>query len=102
MMDLQSTLSESSVVVAIPNQASSEIAGEAIILNLTTGTYYGLNPVGARIWALVQQPQTVAAIRTTLLAEYDVEPERCDRELHHILHDLTEAGLIEVSHARTA
>jgi hypothetical protein len=97
-MDLKSTLSESSVVVAIPDQASSEVAGEAVILNLKSGTYYGLNPVGARIWDLVQQPKTVEQVQTILLDEYDVEPEQCNRELRQVLQDLAHAGLIEVNH----
>lgn len=66
------------------------------MLNLTSGIYYGLDAVGARIWNLIQEPRTVNEIRDVLLREYDVETERCERDLLAILQNLAAAGLIEV------
>ena len=48
-----------SVVVAAPRQVSSDLRGEAAILQLESGVYYTLNAVGARVWTLLQQPQRV-------------------------------------------
>lgn len=86
----------SSIVVAIKDQVSSDLGGEVAILDLKVGKYYGLDPVGARIWELIQEPRTVETVRDTLLAEYDVEPERCERDLITLLGDLANVGLIEV------
>ena len=88
-----------SIVVASPDQVSSDLAGEIVMLNLASGTYYGLDEVGARIWNLVQQPTPVSAVRDAILDEYDVEPERCERDLLELLADLDKAGLIEVRDA---
>jgi hypothetical protein len=85
-----------SIVVASPDQVSSDLAGEIVMLNLASGTYYGLDEVGARIWNLVQQPTPVSAVRDAILDEYDVEPERCEQDLLVLLADLDRAGLIEV------
>ncbi|MBE9038100.1 lasso peptide biosynthesis PqqD family chaperone [aff. Roholtiella sp. LEGE 12411] len=85
-------------VVVAKEQISSDLAGEAVILNLKSGTYYGLNAVGASIWNLIQQSRTISEIQDALLAEYEVEPEQCDRELLVILQQLEEQGLIEVNH----
>lgn len=71
-------VSNCSRVVATKEQVSSVLAGEAVILDLKSGVYYGLNDVGARIWNLLQEPRKVDEIRDTLLAEYSVEPEQCD------------------------
>lgn len=84
-----------SVVVASRNQVSSALGTEAAILHFGTGTYYGLNPVGARIWSLLQQPTTVARIRDILLAEYDVPHERLEHDLYALLNQLAVEGLIE-------
>ena len=89
-------VSISSSVVATSEQASSDLEGEAVILNLKSGAYYGLNAVGARIWNLLQEPRTVSEIRDTLLAEYEVEPQQCDRELLALLQQLEAEGLIEL------
>lgn len=90
-----------SIVVAVKDQISSDLAGEAVILNLKSGVYFGLNEVGAKIWSLIQQPKFVQDLRDALLAEYDVEPEVCDRDLLQLLQDLKAADLIEVSHEKT-
>ena len=79
MVSLQST------VVAATEQVSADLDGEMAILNLSNGVYYGLNPVGARVWELVQAPGTVAALCEQLLAEFDVERGRCEQEVLALL-----------------
>ena len=56
-----------SIVVATENQVSSDLGDETAILGLKSGVYYGLDPVGARIWSLLQEEKTVAQIKTVLL-----------------------------------
>jgi len=84
----------SSVVVASSDQVGANLDGETVLLGLKDGVYYGLNPVGARIWSLLEQPSTVAEIRDRILAEYDVAPERCERDLLALLERLAEHGLV--------
>lgn len=90
------------VVTATPGQISSDLAGEAVILDLTSGVYYGLNEVGAKIWNLIQQPQTIQAIQHSLLQEYDVDPEVCTQDLLQLLQELQAAGLVNISHETPA
>ena len=93
---MSATISDRSVVVAAKDQVSCDLAGEAAILNIKNGVYYGLDPVGARIWNLMREPRGVADIRNTIAGEYDVEPERCARDLFGLLEKLLAEGLIEV------
>jgi hypothetical protein len=95
-LGLARLVSKHSIVEAVKDQVSADLAGEAAILNLKSGVYYGLNEVGARIWQLMQEPRTVTTIRDTLLEEYEVEPDSCERDLLALLRDLAIAGLIEV------
>ena len=53
-------------VVAAKDQMSSELAGEAVILDMESGTYFGLNEVGARVWSLIQEPRAVRDIQDAL------------------------------------
>lgn len=89
-------ISKRSVIVAATDQVSCDLAGEAAILNVQKGVYYGLDAAGARIWSLVQEPREVAEIHRIIIAEYDVEPERCLRDLFELLEKLQAEGLIEV------
>jgi len=83
-------------VVARQDQVSSDLAGEAVILDLKSGVYYGLNSVGASIWNLIQEPRTINEVRNAILAQYEVESEQCDRDLLALLQKLEAEGLIEV------
>jgi hypothetical protein len=93
---MKGQISRSSTVVAARDQVSCDLAGEAVILNLKSGIYYGLNPVGARVWSLIQEPKTIAAVLDTLLEEYDVEPDRCENDLFLLLNDLAGRDLLEI------
>jgi hypothetical protein len=95
-------ISNSAIVVATKEQVSSDLAGEAVILNLKNGMYYGLDAIGSRIWAMLQTPQSVAALREAIVAEYDVDAERCERDLLALLNNLAAAQLIEVSDVAAA
>ncbi len=81
--------------VVCPDQVSCDLGGEAAILNLQSGTYYGLDPVGATIWNLLQTPKTLAELRDAIRAEYDVDSTRCERDLQDLLDKLAAQHLIQ-------
>jgi len=93
---MKGTVSQRSTVVAAKDQVSSDLGGETAILDLKAGIYYGLDDVGARVWNLIQAPRNVSDIRDMLLEEYDVAPERCERDLLALLQRLVDEGLVEV------
>ena len=89
-------LSKNSTVVRAKDQVSCDLAGEAVILNLKSGVYYGLNPVGAYIWELIQQPRTVDTLLEMVIEQYDVEADRCETDLLTLLAELAVTELIEI------
>ena len=89
-------IDESSVVVAADHQTSAEVDGESVILDLEEGVYYGLNPVGARIWSEIQEPTAVEEITAAITAEYDVDSEQCREDVISLLQDLHENDLIKI------
>ena len=86
----------STTVVVGPDPVSSNVGGETVILAPSSGTYYGLDGVGTRIWELIQKPITVEQMRDLLLAEYEVEPDHCEQDLLALLQKLVRAGLVEM------
>lgn len=93
-------ISPKSIVVACKDQVSCELEGEAAILDLKSGTYFGLNPVAAIVWGLIAEPRRVDEIRSALLDRFDVATEQCDRELIDLLSALRTQGLIQVDDER--
>ena len=90
-----------SVVTVSKDQISCDLGGEAAILNLASGVYFGLDAVGASVWELIQQPRTVAEIKAALVQEYDVEAVRCETDLQALLEDMMTAGLVQIDHDPT-
>jgi hypothetical protein len=91
------SLSDASRIVLSNDQVSCKLGDEAAIVNLKNGVYYGLDPVGARIWSVITQPITFAEIRRELLAAYDVDARTLDADIREFLHELAGQGLIEIS-----
>ncbi len=98
---MDADLSVHSIVIATPEQVSCPLGEEAAILNLKNTVYYGLNPVGARVWSLLKQARTVGELRDTLLDEYDVDAGRCETDLLELLEKMRSEGLIQVVSAAT-
>lgn len=80
-------------------QVHAELAGELAILDSKSGIYYGLDPVGARIWSLLLGWKNVAEVRAILLEEYDVAPAQLEADILHLFDELHGKGLIEVASA---
>jgi hypothetical protein len=96
---MEPSLSIQSIVVATREQVSCPLGDEAAVLNLKNSVYYGMNPVGARVWNLLQQSRSVAEIRDVVLEEFEVGVERCERDLLELLEKMRAEGLIEVRDA---
>jgi hypothetical protein len=90
-------VSEQSRIVVTRDQVSCDLAGEAVILNLNKGVYYRLDPVGARVWSLIQEPRTFAELRDALLGEYEVDAASLESDLRDLLNQLAEQGLIDAA-----
>jgi Coenzyme PQQ synthesis protein D (PqqD) len=97
---MAAAISLDSIVVASKNQVSCPLEDEVAIVQVKAGVYYGLDPVGARVWELIRTPRSVRSVRDTLLAEYQVGAEQCETDLVALLQSLDEAGLIEVAYGK--
>lgn len=102
-MAADSTQSITTMLVArSADQVSTLLQGEVVILNVKSGKYYNLNPVGSRIWELIEQPATVLSIVDAITAEYEVERERCAADVVNILQAMRAAGLVQISSGESA
>jgi hypothetical protein len=75
---------------------SCDLEGETALMSVAQGKYYGLDPIGSRIWGLLATPRRMSEICTVLLQEYEVEPGRCEQDVQTLLNHFLEANLIEI------
>ena len=81
--------------ISIPAQVMArQVGDETVILDLASGTYFGLDPIGARIWQLIGEGKALGEICEALLAEYEVSREQLQGDLERLLQELGSKGLI--------
>jgi hypothetical protein len=73
------------------------VGDETVILDLATGTYFGLDPVGARIWELLGEGKTLVEVCDQMLEEYEVAREELERDTLKLAQDLAAQGLVSPS-----
>ena len=87
------------VVAQIEELVSSDLDGETVMMSVKNGKYYGMDAIGSRIWALIKQPRSVSELCDILLKEFNVDRERCEKDVLIFLNKLAEDNLIRIVHA---
>ncbi|HEX4784354.1 MAG TPA: PqqD family protein [Candidatus Sulfotelmatobacter sp.] len=96
---MSATISLQTIVVAAPEQVSTRLEDETVLLELKKGMYYGLNAVGTLIWEMVQQPRSLEALYAAVLDQYNVDPETGKRDVLRLIEEMRMAGLVEIRSA---
>ena len=89
-------LANETTVVAVSHHIATDVGGEVVILDLNSGTYYGLEATGAYIWSLLEKPHTVQEITDIVLRQYDVDRETCEQDVKALLGELVAQKLVEI------
>jgi Coenzyme PQQ synthesis protein D (PqqD) len=71
-----------------------DLQGEAVLLNLKSGVYFGLDKVGTRIWQLLSEHELLAEVAQKLVEEYEVTEDRCSADLLALTEDLRQHQLV--------
>ncbi|SRR6187200_3105484 len=73
-----------------------ELDGEAVILQLEAGMYFGLDPVGTRLWQLIETHGQLRPVVEAALQEFDVPADVLERDLIELVSRLSEKELVVV------
>ena len=79
-----------------PDVLFRDLAGEAVLLDLKSQRYFGLNEVGTRIWQLVNEDGRIEAVVEAMCSEYDAPAAELRQDLRSFLHELVDAGLLDL------
>ena len=81
--------------VASEDALARVLDGELVMLDLKSGTYFGMNEVGARVWEILTTGANIAAAIEILLTEFAVEKATLRADVQTLLAQLIEQGLIQ-------
>ncbi len=87
------TLSRTATIPA--HVLARELEGEIVILDLESGTYFGLDPVGARIWQLLAERRSLGDVCEAILKEFDASREEVETDVVRLTDDLAAKKLIQ-------
>jgi hypothetical protein len=85
------------IVCVTENEVSTRVGEEAVILDLDNAVYYGLDPVGARIFELLVRPTPLHDVLSSVLAEFEVDEDTARTDLLALVGDLLEKRLVVVT-----
>jgi hypothetical protein len=71
------------------------LAGEAVLLDLKSERYFGLDRTGTRVWQLIDEMGDVQQIFAALVAEFDAPPQTIADDLRALLGRLVAEGLVQ-------
>lgn len=94
---MRAPIDPASRITRAPEQLSTEIADEVVLLGLRKSRYFGLDGVGADVWRWLVEPMRFDALLDAILADYDVERAPAEADLTLFLRDLEAEGLVEIS-----
>ena len=76
-----------------------DLDGEAVVLNLESGKYFGLDETGTRMWALLAEHGRVEPACRVLLDEYEVSEEQLQCDLLKLVDELASHDLLQLDEA---
>lgn len=86
----------------VPAQVMTrEMGDESVILDLASGTYFSLNPMGTRFWQLAREGRSLAQMCELIGGEYEVGRAQLETDLRHLAGELVGRGLLVIRPAST-
>lgn len=89
-----SSITQKSTIQRNPELVSTDVDGEKVMMSVENGEYFGLDPVGSRIWELMENPIRIDHLVDLLLEEFDVSREQCELDTFEFLNELKEKKLL--------
>jgi hypothetical protein len=77
-----------------PDVVFRDLDGEAVILDIASGTYFGLNAVGTRVWRMIEGGRNAAEVVDAIAAEYDADRATIASDVKRLLDELSARNLI--------
>lgn len=90
------TLSLDTIVRQHPDQISTDMDGETVMMNIESGAYFGLNAVGSDVWDQMATPTSIADICAGVTTRFEVDPATCQADVLALVADLHQRNLVQL------
>jgi hypothetical protein len=73
---------------------SRSVGEERVMIDLASGTYFGLDPVGARMWQLIEAGKSLRQVCDVMIKEYDTSREVLEQDVMALARELVDKKLL--------
>lgn len=87
-------ITETTLISKSSEQTSGQLDGEAVLMHMENGSYFGLGNTGSKIWELLDKPMQAGMLCNELTKVYEVDMKTCFEDVRSFLVKLKEAKLI--------
>ena len=98
---------EPDVAVALESRVSrneaivfTDLDDTIVMMDVDEGQYYELDPIGARVWNLLETGRSVADLCDVLASEFDVDPDTCRHDTLQFLEEANAMRIVQVEPAQ--
>ena len=89
-------ISLDTTIVRTEKVVTADMGNEIVMMSLEKSSYYGLDPIGSKIWDRMETPIRVSDLCQGLLGDFDVEQEQCETDVLVFLNELYENDIIRI------
>ena len=94
--------SSTTLVAADPKIVFCDLDNERVLLDIDSSRYFAMNKVSIHVWEAIAEPTSVADLQANLMQRFNVDADRCRRDLEALLTKLSQSALIRVQHVLAA
>ena len=94
------TIDPTSVVSRNEAIVFTDLDDTIVMMDVDEGKYYELDPIGVRIWTLLETSRTAADICDALAAQFDVDLDTCRRDTLEFLQTASSMRIVHVQPAQ--
>jgi hypothetical protein len=75
---------------------ASSIGDEVVMMSIENSAYYGLDPIGSKIWEMITEPRQVSDLCEQLMEQFEVSEQECQRDVLNFLNQMLEENMLVV------
>lgn len=89
-------LKKDALIIRLEDLVGAPLGEHLMMLSITNGTYFDLNPTARLIWETLQTPHTFADLCKVILSEYDVSESQCEQSVRRFVLQLLNNKMVEI------
>jgi len=90
-------MQDQTTIERAPGAVEALVDDQVVLLSPIDFSYHALDPIGARIWSLLETPRTFGDLIAELTASYSIDADICRADVTPFVARMSEIGVLAYS-----